>query len=149
MLKTQRKKPIRRRKKQRKLRRLQKKRLNEAFKYRTVKASEENAAGILAYVKCSSKRQSGSAAKRCFPAKYTQAKATQASKQNDAEKFFLNLLIVKIPALAKVSNSSKNEENKLDAESVKEPLKVTLALAAESNSVVKDDSITNFYQTSL
>ncbi|EBM0422203.1 Ig-like domain repeat protein [Salmonella enterica] len=42
------------------------------------------------------------------------------------------------------SNSSKNEENKLDAESVKEPLKVTLALAAESNSGSKDDSITNF-----
>ncbi|EEM0194102.1 Ig-like domain repeat protein, partial [Salmonella enterica subsp. enterica serovar Liverpool] len=33
---------------------------------------------------------------------------------------------------------------KLDAESVKEPLKVTLALAAESNSGSKDDSITNF-----
>ncbi|ECK4918359.1 Ig-like domain repeat protein [Salmonella enterica] len=42
------------------------------------------------------------------------------------------------------SNSSKNEENKLDAESVKEPLKVTLALATESNSGSKDDSITNF-----
>ncbi|ELI0841853.1 non-fimbrial adhesin SiiE [Salmonella enterica] len=72
----------------------------------------------------------------------TQAKATQASKQNDAEKF-LPQPINKNTSTGK-SNSSKNEENKLDAESVKEPLKVTLALAAESNSGSKDDSITNF-----
>ncbi|HCH7440515.1 TPA: hypothetical protein NM836_004602, partial [Salmonella enterica] len=62
----------------------------------------------------------------------TQAKATQASKQNDAEKV-LPQPINKNTSTGK-SNSSKNEENKLDAESVKEPLKVTLALAAESNS---------------
>ncbi|EHU4181452.1 non-fimbrial adhesin SiiE [Salmonella enterica] len=72
----------------------------------------------------------------------TQAKATQASKQNDAEKV-LHQPINKNTSTGK-SNSSKNEENKLDAESVKEPLKVTLALAAESNSGSKDDSITNF-----
>ncbi|ENA6189325.1 non-fimbrial adhesin SiiE [Salmonella enterica subsp. enterica] len=72
----------------------------------------------------------------------TQAKATQASKQNDAEKV-LPQPINKNTNTGK-SNSSKNEENKLDAESVKEPLKVTLALAAESNSGSKDDSITNF-----
>ncbi|MCR5907594.1 Ig-like domain-containing protein [Salmonella enterica] len=72
----------------------------------------------------------------------TQAKATQASKQNDAEKV-LPQPINKNTSTGK-SNSSKNEENKLDAESVKEPLKVTLALAAESNSGSKDDSITNF-----
>ncbi|EBF8076341.1 Ig-like domain repeat protein [Salmonella enterica subsp. enterica] len=71
-----------------------------------------------------------------------QAKATQASKQNDAEKV-LPQPINKNTSTGK-SNSSKNEENKLDAESVKEPLKVTLALAAESNSGSKDDSITNF-----
>ncbi|EKK4236565.1 non-fimbrial adhesin SiiE [Salmonella enterica] len=74
--------------------------------------------------------------------KNTQAKATQASKQNDAEKV-LPQPINKNTSTGK-SNSSKNEENKLDAESVKEPLKVTLALAAESNSGSKDDSITNF-----
>lgn len=72
----------------------------------------------------------------------TQAKATQASKQNDAEKV-LPQPINKNTSTGK-SNSSKNEENKLDAESVKEPLKVTLALAGESNSGSKDDSITNF-----
>ncbi|ECM3213022.1 Ig-like domain repeat protein [Salmonella enterica subsp. enterica serovar Typhimurium] len=72
----------------------------------------------------------------------TQSKATQASKQNDAEKV-LPQPINKNTSTGK-SNSSKNEENKLDAESVKEPLKVTLALAAESNSGSKDDSITNF-----
>ncbi|ECJ3618015.1 Ig-like domain repeat protein [Salmonella enterica subsp. enterica serovar Newport] len=72
----------------------------------------------------------------------TQAKATQASKQNDAEKV-LPQPINKNTSTGK-SNSSKNEENKLDAESVKEPLKVTLALAAESNSGSKDDSIANF-----
>ncbi|EAW2279211.1 Ig-like domain repeat protein [Salmonella enterica subsp. enterica] len=72
----------------------------------------------------------------------TQAKASQASKQNDAEKV-LPQPINKNTSTGK-SNSSKNEENKLDAESVKEPLKVTLALAAESNSGSKDDSITNF-----
>ncbi|HAG0403838.1 TPA: Ig-like domain repeat protein [Salmonella enterica] len=72
----------------------------------------------------------------------TQAKATQASKQNDAEKV-LPQPINKNTSTGK-SNSSKNEGNKLDAESVKEPLKVTLALAAESNSGSKDDSITNF-----
>ncbi|EJS7495300.1 non-fimbrial adhesin SiiE [Salmonella enterica] len=72
----------------------------------------------------------------------TQAKATQASKQNDAEKV-LPQPINKNTSTGK-SNSSKNEENKLDAESVKEPIKVTLALAAESNSGSKDDSITNF-----
>ncbi|EAX8588786.1 Ig-like domain repeat protein [Salmonella enterica] len=72
----------------------------------------------------------------------TQAKATQASKQNDTEKV-LPQPINKNTSTGK-SNSSKNEENKLDAESVKEPLKVTLALAAESNSGSKDDSITNF-----
>ncbi|PEH21813.1 Ig-like domain repeat protein [Salmonella enterica] len=72
----------------------------------------------------------------------TQAKATQASKQNDAEKV-LPQPINKNTSTGK-SNSSKNEENKLDAESVKEPLKVTLALADESNSGSKDDSITNF-----
>ncbi|ECD8834699.1 Ig-like domain repeat protein [Salmonella enterica] len=72
----------------------------------------------------------------------TQAKATQASKQNDAEKV-LPQPINKNTSTGK-SNSSKNEENKLDAESAKEPLKVTLALAAESNSGSKDDSITNF-----
>ncbi|EJJ5775271.1 non-fimbrial adhesin SiiE [Salmonella enterica] len=72
----------------------------------------------------------------------TQAKATQASKQNDAEKV-LPQPINKNTSTGK-SNSNKNEENKLDAESVKEPLKVTLALAAESNSGSKDDSITNF-----
>ncbi|EDR5813443.1 Ig-like domain repeat protein [Salmonella enterica subsp. enterica] len=72
----------------------------------------------------------------------TQAKATQTSKQNDAEKV-LPQPINKNTSTGK-SNSSKNEENKLDAESVKEPLKVTLALAAESNSGSKDDSITNF-----
>ncbi|MGC7987485.1 Ig-like domain-containing protein [Salmonella enterica] len=72
----------------------------------------------------------------------TQAKATQASKQNDAEKV-LPQPVNKNTSTGK-SNSSKNEENKLDAESVKEPLKVTLALAAESNSGSKDDSITNF-----
>ncbi|EEL4276570.1 Ig-like domain repeat protein [Salmonella enterica] len=72
----------------------------------------------------------------------TQAKATQASKQNDAEKV-LPQPINKNTSTGK-SNSSKNEENKPDAESVKEPLKVTLALAAESNSGSKDDSITNF-----
>ncbi|EDT0917303.1 Ig-like domain repeat protein [Salmonella enterica subsp. enterica] len=72
----------------------------------------------------------------------TQAKATHASKQNDAEKV-LPQPINKNTSTGK-SNSSKNEENKLDAESVKEPLKVTLALAAESNSGSKDDSITNF-----
>ncbi|EGQ7283926.1 Ig-like domain repeat protein [Salmonella enterica subsp. enterica serovar Typhimurium] len=72
----------------------------------------------------------------------TQAKAMQASKQNDAEKV-LPQPINKNTSTGK-SNSSKNEENKLDAESVKEPLKVTLALAAESNSGSKDDSITNF-----
>ncbi|EBW4294620.1 TPA_asm: Ig-like domain repeat protein, partial [Salmonella enterica subsp. enterica serovar Typhimurium] len=72
----------------------------------------------------------------------TQAKATQASKQNDAEKV-LPQPINKNTSTGK-SNSSKNEENKLDAEFVKEPLKVTLALAAESNSGSKDDSITNF-----
>ncbi|HGA4821557.1 TPA: non-fimbrial adhesin SiiE [Salmonella enterica] len=72
----------------------------------------------------------------------TQAKATQASKQNDAEKV-LPQPINKNTSTGK-SNSSKNEENKLNAESVKEPLKVTLALAAESNSGSKDDSITNF-----
>ncbi|EIB0354859.1 non-fimbrial adhesin SiiE [Salmonella enterica] len=72
----------------------------------------------------------------------TQAKATQASKQNDAEKV-LPQPINKNTSTGK-SNSSKNKENKLDAESVKEPLKVTLALAAESNSGSKDDSITNF-----
>ncbi|MLR40267.1 Ig-like domain repeat protein, partial [Salmonella enterica subsp. enterica] len=72
----------------------------------------------------------------------TQVKATQASKQNDAEKV-LPQPINKNTSTGK-SNSSKNEENKLDAESVKEPLKVTLALAAESNSGSKDDSITNF-----
>ncbi|EJY5570451.1 non-fimbrial adhesin SiiE [Salmonella enterica] len=72
----------------------------------------------------------------------TQAKATQASKQNDAEKV-LPQPINKNTSTGK-SNSSKNEENKLDAESVKEPLKVTLALATESNSGSKDDSITNF-----
>ncbi len=72
----------------------------------------------------------------------TQAKATQASKQNDAEKV-LPQPINKNTSTGK-SNSSKNEENKLDAESVKELLKVTLALAAESNSGSKDDSITNF-----
>ncbi|EDS5974632.1 Ig-like domain repeat protein [Salmonella enterica subsp. enterica] len=72
----------------------------------------------------------------------TQAKATRASKQNDAEKV-LPQPINKNTSTGK-SNSSKNEENKLDAESVKEPLKVTLALAAESNSGSKDDSITNF-----
>ncbi|ECB3318779.1 Ig-like domain repeat protein [Salmonella enterica subsp. enterica serovar Newport] len=72
----------------------------------------------------------------------TQAKATQASKQNDAEKV-LPQPINKNTSTGK-SNNSKNEENKLDAESVKEPLKVTLALAAESNSGSKDDSITNF-----
>ncbi|ENO3502741.1 non-fimbrial adhesin SiiE [Salmonella enterica] len=72
----------------------------------------------------------------------TQAKATQASKQNDAEKV-LPQPINKNTSTGK-SNSSKNEENKLDAESVKEPLKVTLALAAENNSGSKDDSITNF-----
>ncbi|EIK4773498.1 Ig-like domain repeat protein [Salmonella enterica] len=72
----------------------------------------------------------------------TQAKATQVSKQNDAEKV-LPQPINKNTSTGK-SNSSKNEENKLDAESVKEPLKVTLALAAESNSGSKDDSITNF-----
>ncbi|EFU6992993.1 Ig-like domain repeat protein, partial [Salmonella enterica subsp. enterica serovar Agbeni] len=72
----------------------------------------------------------------------TQAKATQAYKQNDAEKV-LPQPINKNTSTGK-SNSSKNEENKLDAESVKEPLKVTLALAAESNSGSKDDSITNF-----
>ncbi len=72
----------------------------------------------------------------------TQAKATQASKQNDAEKV-VPQPINKNTSTGK-SNSSKNEENKLDAESVKEPLKVTLALAAESNSGSKDDSITNF-----
>ncbi|ECV2373546.1 Ig-like domain repeat protein [Salmonella enterica subsp. enterica serovar Tennessee] len=72
----------------------------------------------------------------------TQAKATQASKQNDAEKV-LPQPINKNTSTGK-SNSSKNEENKLDAESVKEPLKVTLALTAESNSGSKDDSITNF-----
>ncbi|EAM6795563.1 Ig-like domain repeat protein [Salmonella enterica] len=72
----------------------------------------------------------------------TQAKATQASKQNDAEKV-LPQPINKNTSTGK-SNSSKNEENKLDAESVKEPLKVTLALAAESNSGSQDDSITNF-----
>ncbi|EKH2478099.1 non-fimbrial adhesin SiiE [Salmonella enterica] len=72
----------------------------------------------------------------------TQAKATQASKQNDAEKV-LPQPINKNTSTGK-SNSSKNEENKLDAESVKEPLKVTLSLAAESNSGSKDDSITNF-----
>ncbi|ECI2746406.1 Ig-like domain repeat protein [Salmonella enterica subsp. enterica] len=72
----------------------------------------------------------------------TQAKATQASKQNDAEKV-LPQPINKNTSTGK-SNSGKNEENKLDAESVKEPLKVTLALAAESNSGSKDDSITNF-----
>ncbi|EAB4200935.1 Ig-like domain repeat protein [Salmonella enterica] len=72
----------------------------------------------------------------------TQAKAPQASKQNDAEKV-LPQPINKNTSTGK-SNSSKNEENKLDAESVKEPLKVTLALAAESNSGSKDDSITNF-----
>ncbi|EBX6836379.1 Ig-like domain repeat protein [Salmonella enterica subsp. enterica serovar Typhimurium] len=72
----------------------------------------------------------------------TQAKATQASEQNDAEKV-LPQPINKNTSTGK-SNSSKNEENKLDAESVKEPLKVTLALAAESNSGSKDDSITNF-----
>ncbi|EDJ5085306.1 Ig-like domain repeat protein [Salmonella enterica] len=72
----------------------------------------------------------------------TQAKATQASKQNDAEKV-LPQPINKNTSTGK-SNSSKNEENKLDAESVKEPLKVTLALAAESNSGSKDDSITSF-----
>ncbi|ENU2132036.1 non-fimbrial adhesin SiiE [Salmonella enterica] len=72
----------------------------------------------------------------------TQAKATQDSKQNDAEKV-LPQPINKNTSTGK-SNSSKNEENKLDAESVKEPLKVTLALAAESNSGSKDDSITNF-----
>ncbi|EHB0641004.1 non-fimbrial adhesin SiiE [Salmonella enterica subsp. enterica serovar Typhimurium] len=72
----------------------------------------------------------------------TQAKATQASKQNDAEKV-LPQPINKNTSTGK-SNSSKNEENRLDAESVKEPLKVTLALAAESNSGSKDDSITNF-----
>ncbi|EBN9977713.1 Ig-like domain repeat protein [Salmonella enterica] len=72
----------------------------------------------------------------------TQAKATQASKQNDAEKV-LPQPINKNTSTGK-SNSSKNEENKLDAESVKEPLKVTLALAAESNSGSKDNSITNF-----
>ncbi|EBJ9294020.1 Ig-like domain repeat protein [Salmonella enterica] len=72
----------------------------------------------------------------------TQAKATQASKQNDAEKV-LPQPINKNTSTGK-SNSSKNEENKFDAESVKEPLKVTLALAAESNSGSKDDSITNF-----
>ncbi|EOD6426145.1 non-fimbrial adhesin SiiE [Salmonella enterica subsp. enterica serovar Infantis] len=72
----------------------------------------------------------------------TQAKATQASKQNDAEKV-LPQPINKNTSTGK-SNSSKNEENKLYAESVKEPLKVTLALAAESNSGSKDDSITNF-----
>ncbi|EBU1575086.1 Ig-like domain repeat protein [Salmonella enterica] len=72
----------------------------------------------------------------------TQAKATQASKQNDAEKV-LPQPINNNTSTGK-SNSSKNEENKLDAESVKEPLKVTLALAAESNSGSKDDSITNF-----
>ncbi|ECZ2151715.1 Ig-like domain repeat protein [Salmonella enterica] len=71
-----------------------------------------------------------------------QAKATQASKQNDAEKV-LPQPINKNTSTGK-SNSSKNEENKLDAESVKEPLKVTLALATESNSGSKDDSITNF-----
>ncbi|EDI5423820.1 Ig-like domain repeat protein [Salmonella enterica subsp. enterica serovar Muenchen] len=72
----------------------------------------------------------------------TQAKATQASKQNDAEKVPPQP-INKNTSTGK-SNSSKNEENKLDAESVKEPLKVTLALATESNSGSKDDSITNF-----
>ncbi|EAT2186680.1 Ig-like domain repeat protein [Salmonella enterica] len=72
----------------------------------------------------------------------TQTKATQAFKQNDAEKV-LPQPINKNTSTGK-SNSSKNEENKLDAESVKEPLKVTLALAAESNSGSKDDSITNF-----
>ncbi|HAK0695080.1 TPA: Ig-like domain repeat protein [Salmonella enterica] len=72
----------------------------------------------------------------------TQVKATQASKQNDAEKV-LPQPINKNTSTGK-SNSSKNEENKLDAESVKEPLKVTLALATESNSGSKDDSITNF-----
>ncbi|ELW8744451.1 non-fimbrial adhesin SiiE [Salmonella enterica] len=72
----------------------------------------------------------------------TQAKATQASKQNDAEKV-LPQPINKNTSTGK-SNSSKNEENKLDAESVKEPIKVTLALATESNSGSKDDSITNF-----
>ncbi len=72
----------------------------------------------------------------------TQTKATQAFKQNDAEKV-LPQPINKNTSTGK-SNSSKNEENKLDAESIKEPLKVTLALAAESNSGSKDDSITNF-----
>ncbi|WP_079792847.1 Ig-like domain-containing protein [Salmonella enterica] len=72
----------------------------------------------------------------------TQTKATQAFKQNDAEKV-LSQPINKNTSTGK-TNSSKNEENKLDAEPVKEPLKVTLALAAESNSGSKDDSITNF-----
>ncbi len=72
----------------------------------------------------------------------TQAKAAQALKQNDAEKV-LAQPINKNTSTGK-SNSSKNEENQFDAEPVKEEIKVTLALAAESNSGSKDDSITNF-----
>ncbi|KSB79703.1 hypothetical protein LFZ51_00300 [Salmonella enterica subsp. arizonae serovar 63:g,z51:- str. So 20/20] len=42
------------------------------------------------------------------------------------------------------SNSSKHEENQFETEPVKEKIKISFKLAAESNSGSKDDSITNF-----
>ncbi|ECG8591802.1 Ig-like domain repeat protein, partial [Salmonella enterica subsp. salamae] len=77
----------------------------------------------------------------------TQAKAAQALKQNDVEKI-IPQPINKNTGTGK-SNSSKNEENKFDAEPVKEKLKVSLNLADESNSGSKDDNITNFAKPQL
>ncbi|EGA6601670.1 Ig-like domain repeat protein, partial [Salmonella enterica] len=72
----------------------------------------------------------------------TLSKAAQNIKQDEAEKIIPQPLNKNTGSGR--SNSSKNEENQFEAEPVKEKLKISFKLAAESNSGSKDDSITNF-----
>ncbi|ECJ5865958.1 Ig-like domain repeat protein, partial [Salmonella enterica subsp. diarizonae] len=72
----------------------------------------------------------------------TLSKAAQNIKQDEAEKIIPQPLNKNTGSGR--SNSSKNYDNQFEAEPVKEKLKISFKLAAESNSGSKDDSITNF-----
>ncbi|EAW1320584.1 Ig-like domain repeat protein, partial [Salmonella enterica subsp. diarizonae] len=72
----------------------------------------------------------------------TLSKAAQNIKQDESEKITPQPLNKNTGSGR--SNSSKNYDNQFEAEPVKEKLKISFKLAAESNSGSKDDSITNF-----
>ncbi|EGQ5168021.1 Ig-like domain repeat protein, partial [Salmonella enterica] len=72
----------------------------------------------------------------------TLSKVAQNIKQDESEKITPQPLNKNTGSGR--SNSSKNYDNQFEAEPVKEKLKISFKLAAESNSGSKDDSITNF-----